>query len=264
LVNELAERIELIKACGFPAYIGSQRFGHGAQNLRRAQQWFGKSSKRTSRQQRSLWLSAARSALFNVVCAARVRDGSWLHLMTGEPAMLDGTGSYFIANVDDDRVEDGVADGHSGDFGESDLSGNDLSGNDLGGNDLSGNDLGGSEAGKVDAGKSESDTSLNQRLASHDIHPTAPWWGRGRAPAKGECATYEDALLAPFSDLCAGLERAGLAQERRALRGVAQDLSVEWVSDSAIELRFSLAPGIFATSLLRELGSCTEPVRNVA
>jgi len=83
----LADRIRLIKERGFPNYLGPQRFGHGGQNFRRAQQWFGNSKKRTSRQQRSLWLSAARSALFNSVCAARVRNGSWHELLNGEPLL---------------------------------------------------------------------------------------------------------------------------------------------------------------------------------
>lgn len=199
-------RVEAIILHGFPAYIGTQRFGHGGQNLQRARQWFGRAGKRTSRQQRSLWLSAARSAVFNTVCAARVRNGSWLNLMEGEPAMLDGTGSYFV-------VEGG-------------------------------------------------DSTLTQRLGSRDIHPSAPWWGRGRAAAQGECADYEQGVLKPLADLCAGLERAGLPQERRALRGIAQGLSVEWASDTVIQLKFSLPPGIFATALLRELGSCVEPIRN--
>ena len=253
LSEAVARRIELIISQGFPAYIGAQRFGHGGQNLQRARQWFKKSGKRTSRQQRSLWLSAARSAMFNVVCAARVRDGSWLGLMEGEPAMLDGTGSFFIARcADASAVTEGAA-----------TEGAANEGNGVSPRTEDAVAETNDAVTAISAGFTASHVAnLKQRLSSHDIHPSAPWWGRGRATAQGACADYEAGVLSPFADLCAGLERAGLPQERRALRGIAQALCVEWQSDTVVELRFSLAPGIFATTLLRELGSCTEPARD--
>ncbi len=45
--------------------------------------------------QRSLLLSAARSALFNRVLAARVEQGSWDQPLEGEVWMLDGSRSVF-------------------------------------------------------------------------------------------------------------------------------------------------------------------------
>ena len=51
-----------------------------------------------------------------------------------------------------------------------------------------------------------------------------------------------------------GLERAGLSQERRALRLRPEGLAWEWRDDGALALRFGLPPGCYATTLLRELG----------
>ncbi|MFK7856055.1 MAG: tRNA pseudouridine(13) synthase TruD, partial [Granulosicoccus sp.] len=134
------QRIQQIRALGFPNYIGPQRFGFGGQNLVRARQWFRQPKKRASRQQRSLWLSASRSIIFNTVCAARVRDQSWSRLLNGEPAVLDGSRSFF--HPDSEREADDVV-------------------------------------------------ALQSRLDEFDIHPSAPWWGRGKPEVSGECEQYE-------------------------------------------------------------------------
>jgi len=202
----VSRRIQWISIHGFPNYIGPQRFGIGGQNLVRARQWFRQPKKRTSRQQRSLWLSAGRSAIFNAVCAARVADGSWQQCLAGEPAVLSGTRSFFDS---------------------SDVSAEELS----------------------------------ARLKSLDIHPSAPWWGRGRALATQACADYEQALLEPFADICGGLEKGGLSQERRAIRAVATALTHRWIDGTTLELSFNLPPGVFATTLMSELGLCEEPMR---
>lgn len=206
LVAAVEARIAELIQHGFPNYIGPQRFGRGGQNLVRAQQWFRQPRKRTSRQQRSLWLSAARSEVFNRVCSARVTNGTWQSLLPGEPAALDGSHSFF--DSDTASAED-----------------------------------------------------LSARLESFDIHPSAPWWGRGRSLAKAECAEFEAGVLDGLADLCAGLERNGLSQERRALRARALNLRCEWLDERSLQLRFHLSPGIFATTLLREIGLCTEPGR---
>lgn len=200
------KRIRILAAQGFPNYIGPQRFGQGGQNLVRARQWFRQPRKRTSRQQRSLWLSAARSALFNEICAVRVRQNSWQLLLPGEPAVLDGTRSFFDSAL-------------------------------------------------------ASPEERESRLAAFDIHPSAAWWGRGRTLAQEDCAELEQQVLDRHADLCTGLERGGLSQERRALRARAVGLQHAWLDDRTLELRFRLSPGIFATTLLREMGHCNEPAR---
>jgi tRNA pseudouridine13 synthase len=60
-------------------------------------------------------------------------------------------------------------------------------------------------------------------------------------------------VRAGFADWQAGLEAAGLKQERRALRLTVADL--EWRQPAAdiLCLEFSLPAGTYATSVLREL-----------
>jgi len=101
-------------------------------------------------------------------------------------------------------------------------------------------------------------------LRAFDIHPSAPWWGRGRSPTADECATFEDAVLEDFKDVCQGMEKAGLTQERRAIRAIAQNLTHVWLDNSTLQLSFHLSPGIFATTLLNELCLCVEPERGRA
>lgn len=82
-------------ALGVPNYFGEQRFGINGGNLDRARALFNGTLGRTPRFERGLYLSAARSQLFNRVLAERVRDGSWNQLMEGEAVILDGSRSWF-------------------------------------------------------------------------------------------------------------------------------------------------------------------------
>jgi tRNA pseudouridine13 synthase len=98
--------------------------------------------------------------------------------------------------------------------------------------------------------------ALQARLTAFDIHPSGPLWGEGELRTVGEAAACELAALEGDSALrlCNGLEQARLSQERRALRMRPAALSWAWLGDSALELRFALAPGCYATTVLRELG----------
>lgn len=97
---------------------------------------------------------------------------------------------------------------------------------------------------------------LAQRLASFDIHPSGPLWGAGELRSRDDAAAVELAALTDEASLAlrAGLEQAGLKQERRALRLRPQDLVHEWQEDGALRLGFSLPPGCYATAVLHELG----------
>ncbi len=75
--TELQERLEQIRSRGIPNYFGAQRFGRDASNLRHADQMLNKVIRVKDRQKKSIYLSAARSYLFNLSLAARVADGSW-------------------------------------------------------------------------------------------------------------------------------------------------------------------------------------------
>lgn len=93
----------------------------------------------------------------------------------------------------------------------------------------------------------------DERLASGDIHPTGPLWGRAGAGATHRAGAIEQAVAARWPALCEGLERAGLTMERRPLRVMAEDLHTERDGIQGWRLRFALPAGCYATALLREL-----------
>lgn len=97
---------------------------------------------------------------------------------------------------------------------------------------------------------------LQARLQAFDIHPSGPLWGEGELRSADAAHELELAAVAgdTASRLRAGLERAGLKQERRALRLRPAELAWDWRDDQALELRFALPPGCYATTVLRELG----------
>lgn len=98
---------------------------------------------------------------------------------------------------------------------------------------------------------------LEARLASGDVQLTAPQWGRGRLASQGAAAEFEQAVLAPYSDWCDGLEKAGLDQDRRPLLLKPEQMS--WQLDGeALTLSFFLPAGAFATSVVRELMQAEE------
>lgn len=98
--------------------------------------------------------------------------------------------------------------------------------------------------------------ALAQRLAAFDIHPSGALWGVGELRTGDAARELE---LAAVSDeqslqLRAGLEAAGLKQERRALRLRPNAMTHRWLQDGAVEISFDLPPGTYATVVLRELG----------
>jgi tRNA pseudouridine13 synthase len=97
------------------------------------------------------------------------------------------------------------------------------------------------------------DETLLGRVIAQDIHPTGPLHGRGDPVVQGECRALEADVLAGYESFRHGLEAAGLRQERRALRLPVPDLRWQWPEPDTLVLEFSLPPGSYATSVLREL-----------
>ncbi len=97
----------------------------------------------------------------------------------------------------------------------------------------------------------EVDAEIEQRLRRLDIHPTAPLFG---APEKSPAGiTAEDqAVIDRFPVLRDGLIAAGAELAQRPTRAVVADLSWE-LEGTDLLLEFSLAPGAFATAVVREL-----------
>ena len=100
------------------------------------------------------------------------------------------------------------------------------------------------------------DDALETRLQQMDIHPTGPLWGRGALRSADEVAAIEHAVLEDDESLALkkGLERAGLSQERRALRVRPADLVWTRPAPDTLSLSFSLPAGSYATAVLAELG----------
>ena len=198
----IESRLQAIAAQGVPNYFGEQRFGRGGNNVQQAVAMFA--GRRFKREERAMLLSAARSALFNRVLAARVDAVTWNAALDGEVWMLDGSRSVFGPEAFTDE--------------------------------------------------------LQTRLDAFDIHPTGPLWGEGELRSDDVAREFELAVLAgdTAARIREGLERAGLKQERRALRLRPSDLAWTWRDDDALEVRFALPPGCYATTILRELGEVTD------
>lgn len=100
------------------------------------------------------------------------------------------------------------------------------------------------------------DPELERRCAEFDIHPTGPLPGRegkrGNSRPAGEAAALEEEVLQRFDSLLHGLQRAGVDASRRSLRVVPAGLDWQW-DGACLALEFSLPPGAYATSVLREL-----------
>lgn len=94
---------------------------------------------------------------------------------------------------------------------------------------------------------------LAARLAALDIHPTGPLWGRGDLRSSDAVRALEQAIAADHASLAQGLEKAGLEQERRALRLAVVGLTFESPAEDELVLEFELGSGTFATTVLREL-----------
>lgn len=109
-IEQVCERLELIKAQGVPNYFGPQRFGHDGNNLTKAAQMFaGKRIK--DREKRGLYLSAARSMLFNQVTSARFKAQLQQSFMVGDCVLLKGSRSFFVVDEVDDTINSRLASG---------------------------------------------------------------------------------------------------------------------------------------------------------
>lgn len=96
-----------------------------------------------------------------------------------------------------------------------------------------------------------------QPLLGQD-HADGPLWGRGRPQVTGDCADLESRVLASWGDWLNWLEHQGLQQERRPLQLLPKDFNWHWQGTDLLMV-FELAPGQFATALLRELAQLQLP-----
>lgn len=105
--KKLEQQLRAIQISGIPNYFGPQRFGNKAQNVSKAQALFNGSEK-IPRHKRSLYLSAARSFVFNHVLAERVINDSWNQAIAGDILMLSETHSVFKLEEPDSIIKERI------------------------------------------------------------------------------------------------------------------------------------------------------------
>ena len=94
-LDQLEERLKLIKEQGVPNYFGEQRFGFGMNNLSKAELLFQRKLKRIKKHQRGMYLSSARSWIFNQVLSERIKQKNWNQYLQGDVFMLQGKSACF-------------------------------------------------------------------------------------------------------------------------------------------------------------------------
>jgi tRNA pseudouridine13 synthase len=92
-------QLSAIRANGIANYYGEQRFGNQGQNVNKALAMFR--GEKTAREQRSLYLSAARSFLFNQILSARIKAGIWNKALPGDTFLFDRSQSCFKSQLPD-------------------------------------------------------------------------------------------------------------------------------------------------------------------
>ncbi|WP_107850732.1 tRNA pseudouridine(13) synthase TruD [Oceanimonas marisflavi] len=97
--GDLESRLAVIGDRGVPNYFGDQRFGHQGGNIEQAKAMFG-GKRIKDRNKRSMYLSAARSYLFNLAVSHRLAQGKGEELLDGDCVMLAGSQSFFTLNED--------------------------------------------------------------------------------------------------------------------------------------------------------------------
>jgi tRNA pseudouridine13 synthase len=186
-----------IASQGVPNYFGEQRFGIRRQNLQEVDDWFG-GKRKIDRFKRSLYLSAARSWLFNLVLAERVRQANWCEPLMGDVYVLEGSKRFFYEPQLSDEIR--------------------------------------------------------RRVAQGDIHPSAPLWGEGELLTTDAVKLLEETVVSEWPEWQQGLQRAGLKQQRRAIRVIPRELTYAYdETEHILRLGFALPAGCYATGLLREL-----------
>lgn len=103
--SALLNRVVELAGGGVPNYFGEQRFGRDGGNINSAWEMLVGGKRVRDRGLRGLYLSAARSMLFNRVLAQRVGDGNWCCAIPGEALMLDGSHSIFIQAQPDADID---------------------------------------------------------------------------------------------------------------------------------------------------------------
>ncbi len=104
----LADRLTAIGQSGAPNYFGAQRFGRDEANLDWARRLFA-GERVNNRNKRSIYLSAARSFLFNQLLSKRVSENTWHRAVEGDVMQLAGSHSIFVPEAIDETIQQRVS-----------------------------------------------------------------------------------------------------------------------------------------------------------
>jgi tRNA pseudouridine13 synthase len=96
------------------------------------------------------------------------------------------------------------------------------------------------------------DAQLAQRCEALEIHPTAPLMGAGESLARGGVLALETEIAARFPEALAVIRAERMNGERRATRIRVREFEYQLQAD-VLRLKFTLAAGSFATTVLREI-----------
>ena len=102
-IKALTERWQSIVEQGVPNYFGEQRFGIDGGNIERALALFS-GQKVKDKKKRGMYLSAARSYIFNAVIDQRIKQNCFDKVAVGDVLMLAGTQSVFHLDELDDSI----------------------------------------------------------------------------------------------------------------------------------------------------------------
>jgi tRNA pseudouridine13 synthase len=103
-LQDLHKRWNEIVEQGVPNYFGEQRFGIDGGNIDKALALFS-GTKVKDKKKRGMYLSAARSCIFNDIISERIKQKSFNNLLPGDVLMLAGTQSVFHLEKVDAEIE---------------------------------------------------------------------------------------------------------------------------------------------------------------
>lgn len=103
-IDELARRWHAITSHGVPNYFGEQRFGIDGGNIAKALELFN-GTKVKDKKKRGIYLSAARSLIFNQIINERIAKNCFDKAHSGDVMMLSGTQSVFVVDQLDETIE---------------------------------------------------------------------------------------------------------------------------------------------------------------
>jgi len=103
-LQALNQRWSDIVAQGVPNYFGEQRFGIEGGNIDKALALFS-GTKVKDKKKRGMYLSAARSCIFNSIISERIQQHVFGTLQQGDVLMLAGTQSVFHLDEVDEAIE---------------------------------------------------------------------------------------------------------------------------------------------------------------